>query len=334
MTTSLIASTSQVLWRILEANGIDPAPVFRQAGLDPGWWNKPYSRFPDASLDEAWYQATQRLSDPCIGLQAARFLNPASLHALGFAWLASDSLYDALSRLVRYSDLISDGLRLELAVSGERCLLTIERSPITGRAAAQRQDAFWSGLVSLSRSLTGEGLSPTALVLSRPAPPCADRFYAFFRAPVTFGAARDSIEFTRELVERPLPTANRGLAHANDEVIGDYLARINANDLAGQVKSRLIDTLPSGAFSEADVADALHMSPRTLQRRLADDGTSFKFLLDEARRELALRFIGERHLSVKETSYLLGFSEPGNFSRAFRRWTGTTPSRYRASGAT
>jgi AraC-like DNA-binding protein len=90
--------------------------------------------------------------------------------------------------------------------------------------------------------------------------------------------------------------------------------------------------LPSGAFSEADLAEALHISPRTLQRRLADEGTSFKVLLDEARRELALRLIGERRMSIKETSYLLGFSEPGNFSRAFRRWTGAAPSRFRGSG--
>jgi AraC-like DNA-binding protein len=153
-----------------------------------------------------------------------------------------------------------------------------------------------------------------------------------FRAPVTFGAARDAIEFPRDIAERTLPTSNRAVAHANDQLINDYLARVNATDFSGRVRSRLIDVLPSGAFSEADLAEALHISPRTLQRRLADEGTSFKVLLDEARRELALRLIGERRMSIKETSYLLGFSEPGNFSRAFRRWTGAAPSRFRGSG--
>lgn len=331
MTASLISSTSQVLWRILEARGFDPAPVFHEAGLDPGWWNKPYTRFPDAKLDAAWFRATELLSDPCIGLQAARFLNPASLHALGFAWLASDSLYDALSRLVRYSDLLSDGLRLELAVSRDTCQLTIVDAPIEGRAAPQRLDAFWAGIMLLSRLITSETLAPTNLALRRPAPPCADDFFAFFRAPIAFSAPTDSIAFSRKVAERTLPTANRILAHASDEVINDYIARISANDLPGRVKSRLIDTLPSGTYGEADVAGALHMSLRTLQRRLAEEGTSFKVLLDEARRELAMRFIGECRLSIKETSYLLGFSEPGNFSRAFRRWTGTTPSRFRVS---
>lgn len=333
MTASLISSTSQMLWRILESNAIDPAPVFADAGLDPGWWNKPYSRFPDAKLDLAWLRATELLGDPCIGLQAARFLSPGSLQALGFAWLVSDSLCDALSRLVRYSEMLSDGLELELSLSGDTCRLTVEHTPIQGRAAAQRTDAFWAGLLGMSRLITTEDLAPTSLSLRRPPPPCVEKFYALFRAPVTFGALKDSIDFPRAVAERTLPTSNRAFAHANEQLIKDYLARIKATDFSGQVKTRLVELLPGGAFSETDLAEALHLSPRTLQRRLAEEGTSFKVLLDEARRELALRFIGERGMSIKETSYLLGFSEPGNFSRAFRRWTGAAPSRFRESGS-
>jgi AraC-like DNA-binding protein len=333
MTASLISTASQVLWRILEAEGVDPTPIFNQAGLDPQWWNKPYSRFPETRLDEAWFRATELLGDPCIGLKAARFFNPASLQALGFAWLASDTLYDALSRLVRYSHLLSDGLNLQLTVSKDICRLTIEHTQIEGRAEAQRIDAFWAALLAFSRMITSEELSPKRLSLRRLPPPCIDKFYALFRAPVSFAAPKDGIEFGREIAERTLPTSNRVLAHANDQVINNYLAHINANDLPGRVKSRLVELLPSGVCSEAEVADALHVSLRTLQRRLADQGTSFKVLLDEARRELAMHFISEGRYSIKETSYLLGFAEPGNFSRAFRRWTGTTPSRFRESGA-
>lgn len=331
MTATLLSSTSQMLWRIVAARGFDPGSVFEAAGLDTGSWKDPYARFPDARLDDAWFRATSLLSDPCIGLDAARFLSPASLHALGFAWLASDSLHDALSRLVRYSDMISDRLRLQLTLSGDCCRLTLLQGELEGRAAAQRMDAFWAGLLGLSRLITSDDLCPSALALRRPPPPCVDAFYALFRAPVEFGAARDSITFARAVAERPLPTSNRALARANDQVVDDYLVRVSTDDLPGRVKSRLVELLPRGSASEAAVADSLHVSLRTLQRRLADEGTSFKVLLDEARRDLALRFIGERRLSIKEASYLLGFSEPGNFSRAFRRWTGTTPSRYRTS---
>jgi AraC-like DNA-binding protein len=319
---------SQTLWRLLEARAIDPEPVFRGAGLDPAQWNEPYTRFANENLDRAWARATELTGDPCIGLDAARFVSPASLHALGFAWLASDTLHDALSRLVRYAEVIGGDLSLRLEVSGESCRLTVERAQLSGDAVPQRHDAFWAALLGMCRMITSDTLAPLSLELRRLEPECVAAFYRLFQAPVSFGALRDSIAFARDIAERPLPTANRVLAHANEQVIEDYLTRINADTLGDRVRSHLIDLLPSGEFSEAAIARALHLSPRTLQRRLADEGTGFKVLLDEARRELALRFIGERRLSIKETSYLLGFSEPGNFSRAFRRWTGQAPSAY------
>jgi AraC-like DNA-binding protein len=206
--------------------------------------------------------------------------------------------------------------------------LTVERAQLSGDAVPQRHDAFWAALLGMCRMITSDALAPLSLELRRLEPECVAAFYRLFQAPVSFGALRDSIAFARDIAERPLPTANRVLAHANEQVIEDYLTRITADTLGDRVRSQLIDLLPSGEFSEAAIARSLHLSPRTLQRRLADEGTGFKVLLDEARRELAMRFIGERRLSIKETSYLLGFSEPGNFSRAFRRWTGKAPSAY------
>lgn len=333
MTVSILASMSQALWRILESQDIDPAQVFRDAGLDTRSWNEPYARFSDAALDRAWIKAIELTSNPCLGLMAGRFSNPVSLHALGFAVLASDSLYDAMSRLVRYTDLISIGLKLQLSVAGEDCRLAIDPVSLQPGALAARTDAFLSGLIDVSRTMTSNDLAPKALTLRRRAPRCAAEYYALFRAPITFAATTDSITFERGIAERPLPTSNRVLARQCEQIIDDYLIRFSANTFSDRVRTRLIELLSSGAFAEADVARKMNVSPRTLQRRLADEGTSFKVLLDEARQELALRFIGERSLSIKEASYLLGFSEPGNFSRAFKRWTGTTPSSYRTEAS-
>jgi AraC-like DNA-binding protein len=331
MTITAIASASQVLWRILELRGVDPADVFRDAGLNPEKWNDPDARFSDGALDAAWRRAVEITGDPCLGLEAARCINPASLHALGFAWLVSDNLVDALSRLVRYSDLISNGLDLQLSLSDNECTLVIDQVSFFPLGLEVRFDALCAGVVALCRLTVSESLSPTSVSLRREAPPCSADYYALYRAPVSFCAKVNSITFERAAAERPLPTSNRVLALQSEKTIDDYLARFKANTFSDRVRMRLIELLPSGAFAEADVAKMLNVSQRTLQRRLADDGTSFKVLLDEARRELALRFIGEHRLSIKETSYLLGFSEPGNFSRAFKRWTGTTPSDFRVA---
>lgn len=327
--STTITTASQTLWRVIESYDLDPAPVFRQAGIDPAQWNEPGARFDDAKLDHAWLIATELTADPCIGLRVARCFSPASLQSLGFAWLTSDSLYDALARVVRYFRAISDAMELELSLAGDECRLSVGRVLYRRRSQDQSQDALWSALVSLCRVSSGESFAPVSLELERPQPPCAAEFYALFRAPIRFGAERDAMVFRRDDVERPLPTANRALARHNERIVADYMARLDENSFSDRVRIRLIESLPSGGVDAEDVARALNVSVRTLQRRLADEGTTYSGLLDQARRELAVRFIGEQRMPVKEATYVLGFSEPANFSRAFKRWTGVSPSDYR-----
>lgn len=327
--STTITTASQTLWRVIESYGLDPAQVFRQAGLDPAQWNEPGARFNDAKLDHAWLIATELTADPCIGLRVARCFSPASLQSLGFAWLTSDSLYDALARVVRYFRAISDAMELELSLAGDECRLSVGRVLYRRRSQDQSQDALWSALVSLCRVSCGESFAPLSLELVRRQPPCAAEFYALFRAPIRFGAERDAMVFRRDDVERPLPTANRALARHNERIVADYLARLDDDNFSDRVRIRLVESLPSGGVDAADVARALNVSVRTLQRRLADEGTTYSGLLDQARRELAVRFIGEQRMPVKEATYVLGFSEPANFSRAFKRWTGVSPSDFR-----
>ena len=98
-----------------------------------------------------------------------------------------------------------------------------------------------------------------------------------------------------------------------------------------QVKTKLIQELPSGHICEENIAEDLYMSQRSLQRRLREEGTTYKELLNETRRDLAAQYIKVSGVSINEITYLLGFSEPSNFSRAFKRWTGVSPSEYRQS---
>ena len=330
---STITTTSQVLWRVIESYGLDPAAVFEQAGLDPAKWNEPDARFDDIKLDDAWTLAIELTGDPCIGLRVANCFNPASLQALGFAWLTSCSLYDALSRLVRYYRVISDSMELELAVAGQECRVSIGKVLHRRRSHDQSQDAMWAALISMCRLSTSDSFVPLAVELERPEPPCVADFYALFRAPITFGARRDSMIFRRDEVERPLPTANRALAHGNEQIGADYLARLDRKRFSDRGRHRLEETLPAGGVGAGEVARALNLSLRTLQRRLADEDTTWSELHDQARHDLALRFIGERRMSVKEATYVLGFSEPANFTRAFRRWTGRSPTEYRRAAA-
>ena len=114
-----------------------------------------------------------------------------------------------------------------------------------------------------------------------------------------------------------------------DLKIGELIGRLDKNNITTQVKSKLLDLLPSGHSTEEAVIQALHLSQRTLQRKLKEEGTTFKELLDETRRELAKEYVNDTSLSFSEITYLLGFSEQSNFTRAFKRWQGQSPSAYR-----
>jgi AraC-like DNA-binding protein len=303
--------------------------VFREAGLDPEKWQEPGSRYDDDKLDAAWLRAIELSQDPCIGLRFARYFNPASLQSLGFAWLASDSLYDAMSRLVRYARVIVSSLELELTLSGEECCLAFSQTDPQWMTEDEIRDAFWAGLINMCRISLTESYAPLRLTRCRPEPPCVADFYALFRAPIQFAAGRDAMIFRREDVERPLPTANHLLARTNERIVADYMARLDDKRFPDRVRACLVEMMPAGTVEAETLAHRLNLSLRTLQRRLAKAGTSYSELLDEARRELALRYIGEDRMSIKETTYLLGFSEPANFTRAFRRWTGMSPSSFR-----
>lgn len=329
MTYTTITTASQSLWRVIESYGIDPSQVFRDAGLDPAKWHEPGSRFDDAKVDAAWLRAIELSGDPCFGLRFADHFSPSSFQALGFAWLTSETLFDALSRTVRYFRVITDAMELELYLSGNECCLAGGRVLQKRKTESEFMDAFWSIIIGLCRLSLSDRFVPLRLHLRRPEPICVADFYALFRAPIEFAADQNAIFFRREDVERPLPTGNRALARENEQIVADYLAELDENLFVDRVRLRLVEMLPAGGLEAEDVARALNVSLRTLQRRLAQEGTSYSVLLDGARRELALHYIGENRMSIKETTYVLGFSEPANFTRAFRRWTGLSPTEFR-----
>jgi AraC-like DNA-binding protein len=136
----------------------------------------------------------------------------------------------------------------------------------------------------------------------------------------------------RRSLDRPLVRADAGLCAVLERHARELLERLpRATSLSGRIRQLVAGDLVKGVPSPAEVARRLHMSGRTLQRRLREDGTSHRALVDELRRDLAMRYLGEREIGIAEVAFLLGFSEASAFHRAFRRWSGTTPSAYRRS---
>ena len=331
MRGSTISSWALLVARALDASGHDSTSAFQRAGLDPAKLSNPDARYPIEGMRRLWQLAVEVTRDPYFGFEAARYWHPTTLNALGYSWMASDSLHDALLRMSRYGRLVSSVARMTLEESENEIGFSIETPMPAPMVVDEAVDAALATLVRMCRVSYGEKFDPLRVVTHRPPLEEPARYYDFFRAPVEFSAPRNVLYFGKDILERHLPTANPRLARVSDQVVTEYLARFDKGSTAIRVRAKLIDLLSAAQFSQQDVADSVHMSLRTLQRKLAEENTSYKEILEETRRELANQYLRQGYLSVSEVTYLLGFSEPSNFARAFKRWTGRTPSEFRAA---
>jgi AraC-like DNA-binding protein len=328
--SSALLSPAINLWRALEARQIDPAPIFRSAGIDAAALSVPGKRVPVRTALRLQRAAEEAVRDPALGLDVARQMQGTALHALGYAWLASATLGEAFRRFARYTRVVTElwSPRIEESADGVR--ITYVFPPEAARPPDWLHDWLAAGAVRLSRLIYGEAFAPLEVALVRERPADAAPFEDWFRSPIAWRAPQVSLLCRSEDFSRALPTGNPEVAAATERVALDYLARLDRNDTVTQVRQRIRERLPSGVPSQAEVARALALSPRTLARRLEEAQTSFTALLDETRRSLAEQYLQRTDFSVAEVAYLVGFAESSSFNRAFRRWTGRAPGDARA----
>ena len=313
----------------LQQYGVDIETIYRDAGLDSKAVALPDTRYPFAGMQIMWRLAVERSGDPCFGLSVADHMRPQAFHGLGFVWLSSDTLFDALNRLVKYQRLISTVADISLEETGDSVNLVVNILQPSDQLEPASVDAAVGIFLRMCRMAVCGPFNPERVSLRRSRPPCFERFESFFRAPIQFAAEKNILYFDPQSIHKPLPGADPELLRANDQVVVDYLARFDRDSLSMQVRSLLIELLPDGQPTQNGIASSLNLSVRNLQRKLHSEGVSFKCLLDETRKELATQYIRDSNRRIGEITYLLGFSEPSNFTRAFRRWTGAAPSAYR-----
>jgi AraC-like DNA-binding protein len=331
-TTSEVTSLGSVaglLANTLRSCNVDPDPLFRQAGIDLPSASDPDARIPTQRIEMLLGLAVEATGNPCIGLLAARQFQPAILHGLGLAWLTSDTLREALNRLVRYSHFVNPAWEYHVEIKPNTTDLVVAVPDIFSNIVHVVTDVGMAVFLRMCQITIMQPILPVHVALQRPSPPCKEEFVDMFGPSIEYSATVNRLCFDSEQVNQPLTTANPELARINDKAVVDYLRRFDHDSIAKQVRSKLIEQLPGGVPKQENIAEALQMSLRSLQRRLKEEETSFKELLEDIRKALAAQYLREPHRSIGEITYLLGFSERGNFNRAFKRWTGKTPREFR-----
>jgi len=325
---SVLGTWTLTVVRALDARGVDGRAVAARAGIDVAAFEDPDSRHSIGDTTRLWRLAVEATHDPCFGLWASRFVTQTTFHALGFAVFASRTLREAFGRFVRYGALVSDAARIELLEAGERERFRLVLPEGSRRPADEAIDAILSLVARTARVLSEMKVTPVIVRLERPEPVPSEPFVKVFRAPVRFRERENVLEFAAHNLDERLPAGNAELARHNDEVVAHYLARIEHARVCSRLRSWLIDQLPAGEPTEETAARSLGMSLRNLQRRLEEEGTSYRKALNETRRDIARSYLDEGHTSVTEIAFLLGFADTSGFSRAFRRWTGLSPRAY------
>lgn len=313
----------------LRIQGYDPLQVLADVGIDAAKLANPDWRIPQARFNHFMAHCVELTGDEAFGLEAAQQAQPQVLHGLGLAWLASDTVYDGLKRLVRFSKMVTTSSAMRLYEDGGMALIDFGRIPNVDDYHPVNRDYAVGLVVRMSYLTLGDFLAPALVELDRPAPQNPERWESLLSSRVRFEAGHTFLGWYLADIVEPLITGDPVLARANDEQTQSYLDGFLASSISRDVVDKIVERLPDGPPSQLQIAEALHVSNRTLQRKLKEEGTSFMDLLQNTRLQLAQRYLRHPNRSVVETAYLLGFSEPSTFSRAFKRWTGMAPADYR-----
>lgn len=317
-----------MLWRTIESYGIDPGRVIAESVYRPDNDFRMNERVSLKDLDEILVKALALINDPAFGLRVAKYLHPSHIGALGFAWIASSSLKEAIHRLIRFGAMYNE--RMNLLVSEMDGVLKVEtRLDPAMVYSDMKADSHLAGLLTLCRLNSGESLKPVFVRLRRSLPLDPVPWHEFFGVEVQFGQAENCIAFWLSDATKPLTGSNSMLVALHEDVIKRQIADLNHSDIINRSVSVAKQQLPSGDVSEASVAKALNMTKRTLHRKLCEQGVSFRTILTSVRKELVQRYLAEPTYSVTEISFLLGYTDTSAFSRAFRCWHGVSPTEAR-----
>lgn len=322
-------------WPLLEGSrraGLDVPALLRSVGLGSVDLGDPDTRFDGLLYLRLWEEAAGRSGDPNFGLHVAEHQLCGSQDIIDYLVSSSSTIEEALRRYMRYYRLLSDMAFIELVEDRATVRIRNELPLLEGRAPRHLGEASMCFWVRYVRSLVIGELPLLEVRFMHSQPSSISEHARLFQVPVRFGHPANQLILDRSFLTQQIKTADSRLAAILDRYAKAMLERLPARDqFLDQVRWALAQSLRGSEPTLQSVARRLAMSKRTLQRRLAGASSSLAVLSQDVRRNLAFAYLEDARLSITEVSFLLGFSSLSGFYRAFKAWTGRTPTEYRNS---
>lgn len=325
---TILASWAGAVVRAADQRGVNWEALSRSDRVSDPRLSVSGARIQQEFMSKLWQRASLLTSDQAIPIQAARCLQPHAVHALGFGLLAAGTL-DEVCRLVqRNLHVISTAAAINIDVGARYYSMMSVCEPAVSDEGFEMFMVFLSGLFRL---LSGDEMRPVSVHLRRSitSHSARERYHASFGAEVAFDQAYNMLVFEKAPLFHPLATSNPEIRLASERIVAQYLEEFGSAEFKTIVRSRILSLLGSGRASEERVAKDLFMSCSSMARRLRVEGTTYRALLTETQRSLAIQYLEDADLPISEIGFRLGFDDISSFSRSFRRWTSTCPREWR-----
>ncbi|MDX1457192.1 MAG: AraC family transcriptional regulator [Marinobacter sp.] len=321
------------LMKELEAQGVDPNVLLAGTGLPSSTINDPDTRISHQQKVQIFRNMHQSMREPDSGLRAGQRQRISDFGIYGYAVISSSTFGDAVEFGIRHVRLLGPVFDKSFHIEGGEGVFRGQQLMALGNLLPLASEFWLSSIQALGYWILEKPMPSISLRLPYPAPDYWRRYEEIFRCPVTFGCDVMEWRFDARILDVSCPNANPITAAVTADLCRQLLANLpEESELVERIRLACLNQ--RGKFPSADAfADQIGISTRTLHRQLASDNKTYQGVLDEIRCTLAKQFLDQPDLPVETVAAQVGFSEASNFRKAFRRWTGQTPSEYRDSMA-
>ncbi|MDO8286412.1 MAG: AraC family transcriptional regulator [Rhodoferax sp.] len=311
------------------SQGLDVPRLLQCAGIAPAELERPGARLGADTVTRLWDLAVSWSGNPSLGLDRSLVDRYVNFDVVGHAMLSSPDLHSGLKNLARYLALVSDAATFVLQPDARNHWLVLGHTGNTLRVPRQRQEYGMLALLALCQWLTRRPVPAMAVEFAFPPPVSEQPYRLAFDCPMRFGQPATRLLLSAEDLATPLPSRSPAMLALHERVMDEQLSGLGATSIRHKVRDAVMQRLGQGEPRREDIAAHLALTDRTFQRRLRAENTSYQQLLDDARCELARKYLAQESLPLNTIADLLGFGDPSNVFRACKRWFGVSPGEYR-----
>lgn len=282
---------------------------------------------------QAWEVAMKQTNDQHLGLHLGEQTNPSIMGLVGHLMQSCPTLEEAFKAVCSFSVLASDMFTYSISKTGDKvrlsfqpCIPWVKISPLSARQAV---DQAMAGTLNIFRILTGKKIFPELVHLTYPNQKGVSEYERVFQAPVKWNASSNTMIFTYEQLSTPVLSYDESLMGVFCDLIKKRFSKLNKETFVNKVKREIMTTFMGQIPSIESMAARFNITVRSFQRKLEEENLSYRQLCHELGKDFAASLLSNQHVKITEVASALGYSDTRAFQRAFKAWTGQTPSKFR-----